>query len=55
MHVWLDEQGGRCHELRRFGTVTADLLALMDWLKQRKVTHVAMEATACTGDPCGRS
>jgi transposase len=43
--VWLDEQGDRCHELRRFGIVTADLLALMDWLKQRKVTHVAMEAT----------
>ena len=32
-------------EVRTFGTMTADLLALADWLGQHGVTHVAMEAT----------
>jgi transposase len=30
---------------RVFGTFTRDLLALVDWLKEHGVTHVAMEAT----------
>jgi transposase len=30
---------------RRFGTMTADLLALSDWLEAHGVTHVAMEST----------
>lgn len=30
---------------RTFGTLTRELLALSDWLKQLGVTHVAMEAT----------
>jgi transposase len=32
-------------ESRRFGTMTAELLALADWLTQAGVTHVAMEST----------
>jgi transposase len=38
--------GGKVQlEVRRFGTMTADLIALLDWLKQHQVTHVAMEST----------
>lgn len=33
------------NEVRRFGTMTADLLALADWLRAGGVTHVAMEST----------
>ncbi len=32
-------------QTRGFGTFTRDLLALVDWLKEQRVTHVAMEAT----------
>jgi transposase len=32
-------------ELRTFGTMTADLLALADWLQEAGCTHVAMEST----------
>jgi hypothetical protein len=32
-------------ETRTFGTMTADLLALSDWLLAHGVTHVAMEST----------
>ncbi len=32
-------------ETRSFGTMTADLLALSDWLQAYAVTHVAMEST----------
>jgi transposase len=32
-------------EQQRFGTMTADLLALSDWLVSHGVTHVAMEST----------
>lgn len=32
-------------EVRRFGTMTPDLLKLRDWLTEVKVTHVAMEST----------
>lgn len=40
-----DAAGGWQQETRRFGTMTADLLALADWLTQAGVTHVAMEST----------
>jgi transposase len=33
------------HEIRRFGTMTRDLLELADWLQSQHVTHVAMEST----------
>src|SRR6184192_3045471 len=32
-------------EIRTFGTMTDDLLALADWLASEGVTHVAMEST----------
>lgn len=32
-------------EVRSFGTMTADLLKLAEWLREHGVTHVAMEAT----------
>jgi transposase len=37
---------GECQvEKRNFGTMTADLLALSDWLLSHEITHVAMEST----------
>jgi transposase len=32
-------------EMRTFRTMTADLLALADWLQEAGCTHVAMEST----------
>ncbi len=32
-------------EIRTFGTMTKDLEALRDWLRDEGVTHVAMEST----------
>ena len=32
-------------EKRSFGTMTADLLSLADWLRDHVVTHVVMEST----------
>ncbi len=32
-------------QIRTFGTMTADLLALADWLRGQDVPHVAMEST----------
>jgi transposase len=32
-------------QIKTFQTVTKDLVALRDWLKSKKVTHVAMEST----------
>ena len=37
--------GSRHVETRTFATMTADLLALSDWLQAHGVTHVAMEST----------
>lgn len=38
-------QGAKQVEIRTFGTMTADLLALSDWLQARGVEPVAMEST----------
>jgi transposase len=38
-------EGGWQQEVRRFGTLTEELLALADWLRAGAVTHVAMEST----------
>src|SRR3989442_2163751 len=38
-------------EVRTFGTMTADLLALGDWLAAQGVTHVAMESTGVYWKP----
>jgi transposase len=44
--VLLTEPDGTVRRLvRTFGTMTADLLALSDWLASLDVTHVAMEST----------
>jgi transposase len=44
-------QGTRQQEIRRFGTMTADLLALGDWLRTAGCTHVAMESTGVYWKP----
>ena len=38
-------------EIRQFGTMTKDLLALMDWLVREGCTHVAMESTGVYWKP----
>jgi transposase len=38
-------------EIRTFSTMTADLLKLMDWLRQMGCTHIAMESTGCYWRP----
>src|SRR5947209_4334028 len=44
--------GGKARrEVRTFGTMTADLLALADWLAGAGVTHVAMESTGVYWKP----
>jgi transposase len=37
--------GRRRKEVHSFGTTTAELVALRDWLKAERVTHVGMEST----------
>jgi transposase len=39
------------HEVERFPTTTAGLLALTDWLEAARVTHAAMEATGVCWKP----
>src|SRR5436305_897021 len=43
--------GPPAQEVRTFGTMTDDLLALADWLKAEQVTHVAMESTGVYWKP----
>lgn len=38
-------------EVRTFGTMTDDLLALSDWLRAEQVTHIAMESTGVLWKP----
>jgi transposase len=38
-------KGEKRVEIRTFGTMTVDLLALSDWLTSKQITHVAMEST----------
>jgi transposase len=38
-------------EVRSFGTMTADLLLLGDWLEEQGATHVAMESTGVYWKP----
>ena len=42
--IWPGDRGGKQQEIRSFGTMTADLLQLADWLRGHGITHVAMEA-----------
>lgn len=43
--IMVDAAGREQRAQRTFGTMTADLLALSDWLTEQRVTHVAMEST----------
>lgn len=43
--VRINEQGEWAQEIRTFGTMTCELLLLLDWLLAWGVTHVAMEST----------
>jgi transposase len=43
------ERGGRQVVTETFGTMTADLLTLRDWLQAFGVTHVALESTGSIG------
>ena len=49
--VLLSEGGRKQKHLRRFGTMTGDLLLLADWLRELGVTHVAMESTGVYWKP----
>lgn len=46
-----DGTGDWQQETRTFGTMTADLLVLRDWLAEAKVSHVAMESTGVYWKP----
>jgi transposase len=41
----------REQSVRIFGTMTADLLALRDWLTTHRVTHVALDSTGVYWKP----
>lgn len=43
--LWREAEGSKRREIGVFGTMTRDLLALADWLREQRVPHVAMEAT----------
>lgn len=47
----LNREGQVQQETRTFATMTADLLALADWLAEAEVTHVAMESTGIYWKP----
>lgn len=44
-HARMVEMGKVVREIRESGTFTQELLELRDWLKDRGITHVAMEST----------
>lgn len=46
-----DDRGGRRSVTETFGTMTADLLALREWLQAYGVTHVALESTGVYWKP----
>jgi transposase len=47
----LDAKGKVQRQTRTFGTMTIQLLALVDWLTEQGVTHVAMESTGVYWKP----
>jgi transposase len=47
----LESDGELRQEIRKFGTMTKDLLDLLDWLQQSGCTHVAMESTGVYWKP----
>lgn len=44
--IQVAETGSVVSEVKTFGTMTGDLLQLVDWLAEWEVSHVAMESTA---------
>jgi hypothetical protein len=44
-------KGAPRKEVRSFGTMTADLLVLSDWLDEQGAAHVAMESTGVYWKP----
>jgi transposase len=48
------EGGKRRQEVRTFGTTTAELLSLRDWLGSERVSLVGMESTAVYWKPVVR-
>ena len=47
----IDAAGHAHQEIRTFGTMTCDLLALSDWLAEQGVEHVALESTGAYWKP----
>jgi transposase len=45
------EKGQRQKELRRFSTMTNELLVMKEWLKAAGCTHIAMESTGVYWKP----
>jgi hypothetical protein len=52
--ICLEPNGSKHMELRTFGTVTSELLKLLDWLRENQITHVAIEATGYLGGRSGQ-
>lgn len=48
---WVDDGGRIRQEVETFGTMTSDLVALSDWLTERRITVVAMESTGVYWKP----
>jgi transposase len=49
--VMITGQGKVQSATKTFGTMTGEILALSDWLKEQQVTHVAMESTGVYWKP----
>ncbi len=49
--IQTDPDGQRTKEFRTFGTTTADLLQLADWLREATCSQVAMESTGVYWKP----
>ena len=47
----VQSDGELLKEIKKFGTMTKDLLALLDWLQQNRCSHVAMESTGVYWKP----
>lgn len=49
--IRISQEGKQHKELRRFDTLTPDLLRLIDWLQGVQCTHVALEPTGVYWKP----
>jgi transposase len=49
--ISIDNEGVETKEVRKFGTMTEELLGLLDWLEKSGCTHVAMESTGVYWKP----